>query len=188
MESQIVREAKSAVKNWYLSLIVGILFIFVGIVVFATPLESYITLSILFSVIFFVSGIFGIVYSIANRNIKNWGWGLFSGIIDLLFGILLIARPDLSLIILPIFVGFMLLFRSMTSMAISFDLKDFGVKGWGWLLCLGIIGAILSFIIIWNPAIGGLTIVLWTGLAFIIIGIFGIFLAFQLKKIKNLTR
>jgi uncharacterized membrane protein HdeD (DUF308 family) len=188
MEPEIVNKTKSAIKNWYLSLIVGILFIFVGIVVFATPLKSYITLSILFSVMFFINGILEIIYSISNKNIiKNWGWGLFSGIIDLLFGVLLISRPGLSSVVLPIFIGFMLLYRSTVIMSIAFDLKDFKVKGWGWLLFLGIIGAIFSFLIIWNPKIGGITIVLWTGLTLLTIGLFRILLSFELKKIKKLT-
>ncbi|MDR2009270.1 MAG: HdeD family acid-resistance protein [Bacteroidales bacterium] len=189
MENQLLENAKSAIKNWYLSLILGILFIFVGIVVFITPAESYITLSILFSVIFFLSGLFEIVYSISNRKyINNWGWLLFAGIVYLIFGIILISSPVLSMTFLPIFMGFMLLFVSVSAMAFSFDLKSFRVKGWGWLLVLGILGTIFSFIMLWNPAIGGLTIVVWTGITFVTLGIFRIFLAFELKKIKDFTK
>ena len=50
MEDQIIKTGKNAIKHWYLSLILGILFIFVGIWVFITPVSSYFTLAILFSV------------------------------------------------------------------------------------------------------------------------------------------
>jgi uncharacterized membrane protein HdeD (DUF308 family) len=88
METEIIKTTKNATKHWYLSLILGILFIGVGIWVFMTPVSSYLTLSILFSVTIFVSGIFEIVYSISNRKeMDNWGWVLTGGIIDLLFGL-----------------------------------------------------------------------------------------------------
>lgn len=189
METQILKSAKNRVKHWYLSFILGILFIFVGIVVILTPFESYITLSTLFSVIFFISGVFGIIYSVVNRKcIDNWGWGLFSGIIDLIFGLILILNPPFAVIALPIFVGFMLMFSSMNSMAISFDLKSFRVKGWGWLLALGILGTLLSVVMILNPEIGSITVVTWTSLTFITIGIFKIVLSFELKRIKDFSR
>jgi uncharacterized membrane protein HdeD (DUF308 family) len=186
METQNIKSTKDAIKHWYLSLILGIIFILTGLWVLRTPVESYITLAILFSVIFFVSGIFEIIYYTANRKeVHHWGWGLASGIIDLLFGIWLLSSPLVSISILPFFVGFMLMFRSMTAVAVSFDLKHQAVKGWGWLLALGILGWIFSFIMIWDPLIGGMTIVIWTGVALISIGAFRVMLAFRLKGLNH---
>ncbi|UXE67179.1 MAG: DUF308 domain-containing protein [Chryseotalea sp. WA131a] len=68
MENQVIKTFKSAINYWYLSLILGILFIISGILVLRTPLESFLALSIIFSVTFFVHGFFEIVYSIANRK------------------------------------------------------------------------------------------------------------------------
>ena len=138
MEDQIIKTGKNAIKHWYLSLILGILFIFVGIWVFITPVSSYFTLAILFSVTIFISGIFEIIYSTTNRKeMSNWGWVLAGGIIDLLFGLWLMASPLLSIAILPFVVAFMLMFRSMMAIGFAFDLKDFAGSGWGWLLTLG---------------------------------------------------
>jgi uncharacterized membrane protein HdeD (DUF308 family) len=189
METEIIKTTKNATKHWYLSLILGILFIGVGIWVFMTPVSSYLTLSILFSVTIFVSGIFEIVYSISNRKeMDNWGWVLTGGIIDLLFGLWLMASPLLSIAILPFVVGFMLMFRSMMAIGFAFDLKDFPDSGWGWLLALGILGLLFSFVLFWNPAFGGLTLVIWTGCAFITLGIFRIILSFKLKHLHNLSK
>lgn len=189
METEIIKKAKNFTKHWYLSLILGILFICTGIWVLRTPLESYLTLSILFSVTIFISGISEIIFSVANRKeMDNWGWGIVGGIIDLLLGIWLISSPLLSITILPLFVGFMLMFRSMIAMGIAFDLKEFPDSGWGWLLTLGVLGLLFSFILIWNPTFAGLTIVILTGCAFITIGIFRIILSFKLKHLHNLTK
>ena len=75
METEIIKKAKNVTKHWYLSLILGILFICVGIWVFRTPLESYLTLSILFSVTIFISGISEIIYSV-DKPQRNGQLGL----------------------------------------------------------------------------------------------------------------
>ena len=189
METDIINTTRNATKHWYLSLILGILFICVGIWVFMTPVSSYLALSILFSVTIFVSGIFEIVYSISNRiEMDNWGWVLTGGIIDLLFGLWLMASPLLSIAILPFVVGFMLMVRSMMAIGFAFDLKDFANSGWGWLLALSILGLLFSFVLLWNPAFAGLTLVIWTGCAFVTLGVYRIILSFKLKHLHNLSK
>ena len=189
METEIIKRAKSSTKHWYLSLIVGILFIGVGIWVFITPVSSYLALSILFSLTIFVSGIFEIIYSISNRKeIDNWGWVLTGGIIDLLFGIWLMASPLLSIAILPFVVGFMLMVRAIMAIGFSFDLKDVAKSGWGWLLALSIIGLLFSFVLLWNPAFAGLTLVIWTGCAFVTLGFYRIILSFKLMHLYKLSK
>ena len=173
-------------RYWYLSLILGILFIFIGIVVLRTPKESYITLSIFFSLSFFINGILEIIYYLSNRSTThNWGWGLVSGIFDLFFGSWLISNPQISIEILPIYVGFMLMFRSLTAVAVAIELKNHIAGEWIWLSALGILGTIFSFVMIWNPLLGGMTIIYWTAWAFISIGIFRILFSFKLKNFRN---
>lgn len=189
MRTEIINATKNATKHWYLSLIPGILFIGVGIWVFMTPVSSYLTLSILFSVTIFVSGLSEIIYSISNRKeMDNWGWVLTGGIIDLLFGLWLMASPLLSIAILPFVVGFMLMVRSMMAIGLAFDLKDFSDSGWGWLLALSILGLLFSFILLWNPAFAGLTLVICTGCAFVTLGVYRIILAFKLKQLHKLSK
>ena len=55
-------------------------------------------------------------------------------------------------------------------------------------MALGVIGLIFSIIMIWNPAFAGMTIVIWTGLAFITTGIFSLYMAFKLKKLNELPQ
>ena len=189
MEKQIIKTLKDAIKHWYLQLILGVLFIITGIWVLGTPLESYLVLSTLFSVTFFVNGIFEIAYSISNRKqLDNWGWVFAGGIVDLLFGIWLMSSPLLSITVLPFYVGFMLMFRSVSAIGLAVDLRAFGVKEWGWLLGLGILGMVFSFILLWNPMLAGLTIVMWTASAFITIGVFKIFLSFKLKQLNTVSK
>ena len=83
----IFDEIQESVKNWWLSLILGIIFVGVGICLMFAPLDSYIALSIIFSITILISGIFEILFAVTNRHVSSWGWYLVGGIIDILIGI-----------------------------------------------------------------------------------------------------
>ena len=95
------------VKNWWVSLLLGLLYILIAICLMFTPLASYVALSVLFSVSMFVSGTLEILFAVTNKkNISSWGWYLASGIIDLILGIYLMANIGLSMAVLPFIVAF----------------------------------------------------------------------------------
>lgn len=182
MEEQL----RKSVKQWYLPLILGILLILAGGWVFTTPLASYITLSLFFATTFLVVGIFQIVHAVGNRNaLEGWGWYLVGGILDLILGILLLSQLGATMLVLAFFVGFGVLFRSILGIGHAIDLKKQGAKDWGLLLFFGILGVLFSFILIWNPIFAGLTVVFYTGMAFILVGFFNIFLGLRLRKVKK---
>lgn len=186
MENDLMYAARAAVKNWWLSLVIGILSLGLGILFLAKPLDALITLAILFVAGFLVSGLFEIIFAISNKNSLNgWGWTLAGGIIDLLLGILLLFTPGITPIIMAYFVGFWIMFQSIWGIGMACDLQKLGVKDWGWLLALAIIGIIFSFIFIMSPVFATGFIVAMAVIAFIVYGIFRIYLGFRLKSIKN---
>ena len=122
------KSIRRSVKHWYIPLILGILFILCGIGVIISPQDSYLTLSILFSLSFLVSGIIETFFALQNtKNLNGWGWYLVSGLISLIMGIFLLMYPALSMFILPLVVGFTLLFRSFELLGFAFEEKEAGV-------------------------------------------------------------
>lgn len=120
MKTSFLKIINNSVKHWYLHLISGLLFIATGIYTFASPLESYLALSVIFSITFLVSGIGEIVFSISNRNeIDSWGWNLVFGIFTLLVGVLLIVKPEISVAMLPLYVFYVLLVFAFFMIAVS---------------------------------------------------------------------
>lgn len=195
MENQLSKTIKNSIKRWYLLLLLGIISITVGIWVFLTPLASYTTLSVLFACTFLLTGMIEIIMvatarkvnAISNRNqLHNWGWSLMSGIIEVTLGILLLSQPRISMLVLPFYIGFGILYQSVMAIGWSLELKKYNVMDWGNLLGIGILGLILAFIMLWNPLFAGMTIVFYTASAFIIVGISQIYLSFKLRKFNNL--
>ncbi len=186
MPNYFMKSVTRAVRYWYIPLLIGLAFVAIGIWVFATPLESYFTLAFLFSLSFLISGVLEIIFSLSNRNeMDNWGWTLLFGIIGVLAGILLLANPEISALTLSLYVAVVILTRSVLLISFSVDMKNYGVPDWGLLMALGILGTLFAFILLWNPLFAGLSLVYWTALAFVAIGISGIYLSLRLKKLHD---
>ncbi len=189
MAANFIKMVVNSVKHWYLPLIAGLIFIGVGIYSFMQPVESYLALTIVFSLAFLFNGISDIAFAVANReNMEGWGWDLAMGILTTLVGILLISNPAISMLTLPFYVGFVVMFRSISAIGTSLELKKYYVQDWGYLLAIGILGVIFSFILLFNPGFAGLSIVIWTALAFITIGIFSIYFSLKLKKLHDIPK
>ena len=174
------------VKNWWFSLLLGLFYILIAICLMFTPLASHIALSVLFSVSMFISGTLEILFAIANKkNISSWGWYLASGIIDLILGIYLMSNINLSMAILPFIVAFWLMFRGFTSTGYALDLRHYGTHNWGWYMVFGILVILGSIGIIWQPALGALSLVYMIAYTLLIFGIFRIMLSFELKSLHK---
>lgn len=187
MEKGTMQGIKQSVKHWYLPLVSGLLFIGGGCWVLRTPLESYITLAILFAVLLFITGIVEIAFAVTNRSeLGHWGWSLMAGVLDFIVGFILVMHPDVSIAILPFYIGFVVMFRSMLAIGWAIEMRRLKAGQWGALLAIGILGIIFSFIILTNPLLGGLTIVFYTAWALIIVGVFNLSLAFRLRKLASL--
>ena len=118
------------VKNWWVSLLLGLLYILIAICLMFTPLASYVALSVLFSVSMFVSGTLEILFAVTNRkNISSWGWYLASGIMA--FGVLailcsigIIWQPGLGALSLVYMIAYTLLIIGIFRVMLSFELKS----------------------------------------------------------------
>lgn len=189
METIVTSTMEPSIKNWWVSFLIGFLFLFAGFWVFLTPVESYLTLNIVFSAFILVSGVFEMAFALSNRaEIRGWGWYMVGGLLDLIIGGLLLAHPVMTMEILPFYVGFWLLFRSIMAIGFAFSLNADGAGDWGWLLMTGLLTLIFSILLLINPVFTGLSIVYMTGFAFVSIGIFRVLLAFDLKKVNKSTR
>ena len=176
------------VKNWWILLILGLLFIALSIRIFTTPLSSFVGLAILISILVFVDGIANLVFTLSNWNhLEGRGWMLISAIITLFIGIVLISYPGLSVATLPFIVGFWLLFRSVSLISSAIELRGYGFADWGWMLFGGIVLLVFAFLVIDNPVFGAIYVVTYVAIAVLMMGIGQVWLALRLRNIKEHT-
>lgn len=177
-------------KRWWKHLLLGFLFVLLGIWIFITPLASYMSLSLFFTLAFVTTGIFEIIASVLyERETKYWGWHLLGGTLDVLIGGTLLFNPVMTMTLLPYILAFWLLYKGVLSVLISLRLKLYGIKGWGWMLASGIGTLIFTTLIFVDPILGGLSIVFFAGLAFLGHGMFNFSVSYHLgqlgKRIKS---
>ncbi|WP_077928814.1 HdeD family acid-resistance protein [Wohlfahrtiimonas populi] len=172
-------------NNWWLTVIIGILFIIIGIWSLLTPASTLLTIAYFVGFMFLMTGIFE-VFSVSAGN-SNWGWSLLSGAIDIIIGVLFISMPAGEAILVICFLfGFWVLFRSFLGLGIILSLKNSDVpaianssKG---IMLLPIIGIILGFVFLMSPIVAGGFIVGIFSVAIISFGIFELYWGFFLKK------
>src|SRR6476659_4569364 len=90
------------VKHWYLPLLIGVALIMLGIWIWMNPASSFIALAFIFGLTLLGTGIIEIVSAILERaRLRGWVWKLSVGIINLLLGVFVAARPDITFVVLP---------------------------------------------------------------------------------------
>ena len=187
--SNIISKIKGTVKNWWVFLIIGVLLIIASIWIFRTPLESFINLAKIFSILILISGVFSIIFAFTNKDqIENWGLYLIGGILDVIVGFILLSYPGITLVVFSLFIGFWLMFRGFNIISTSLELKKVGVTNWSWILFTGILITIFAFMSIINPVIGASYLVFTLAFAIFLLGIANIFLSVQLRKVKTAAK
>lgn len=183
----LTKQAGRAVRHWWLMMIAGVLCVAAGIAVFAFPLESYVTLSILFGVLMLVVGAAKLIAASTSGNyFMMRGYVIVGGVLDLLLGILLCIWPGVTLMLLPIMMGFWMLYNSFVLIGLSGDFETFGVPGAGWVTGSGILLLILSIIVLVNPLGAGIaTVVVLAGVGLIVFGFILCVLGMKLKDIHR---
>ena len=182
----ILREIKTTINNWWIYLVLGMVLVLGSFYVFSVAEGSYLTLSMFFAAFILIDGISTVALSISNREkLEGWGWQLASGIISTLIGIGLFNHPGLTMVILPIFVGFWVVMKGSMIIGISMDLKSYKAPNWGWILILGIVNTVLGMLMIFNPLFGASMILVFTAISMFTMGITMIVVSFRLRRFKK---
>lgn len=183
----LTKKAGRAVRHWWLMMLAGVLCIAAGIAVFAFPLESYLTLSLLFGVLLLVVGVAKLIAASTSGNyFMMRGYVIVGGVLDLILGLFLCFSPGVTLMLLPIMMGFWMMYNSFILIGFSGDFETFGVPGSGWLVAGGILLLILSILVLVNPLGAGIaTVVVLAGVGLIVLGILLCVLSMKLKDIHR---
>lgn len=187
----LTERAGRTVKHWWLLMLAGILSFAAGIAVFAFPLESYVTLSVLAGILMiFVGAAQLIIASTSSNYLTMRGYVLVGGVIDLLLGFLLCIYPAATMAFLPIMLGIWMMYHSFMIIAFGGDLDTFRVKGSGWTVFGGVLLLILSMIVLINPFSAGIAaVVVLAGVGLLVFGFLLCWMSVILRDMhKNFER
>ena len=112
--------------------------------------------------------------STAGSSIYGSGWFLVDGILTVLLSIFLLCNQMFTMMTLPYILGMWLLFSGITKFVNSFDLRRFGVRGWGWVTAFGLLMAAAGFLSFMDPLAAAVTLSVLAGLFLMIQGVVSI--------------
>ena len=168
-------------------LIAGILCVVAGICVFAFPIESYVTLSILFGLLMLLTGASQLIIASTSGNyLMMKGYFIVGGVLDVILGIFLCLYPGVSLVVLPIMMGLWLMYHSFIIISFGGDMDTFRLSGSGMMIILGILLLMLSIFVLVDPfSVGIVTVLTVAGVGLLMLGL--MFCAISVK-LKDLHR
>lgn len=166
----------------------GILAILVGILLLISPFGSATVFGIIVGAWMMVDGLstVGLSFQLKKQN-SSWGWVLTDGIIQTLFGLLVILFPVAFAVISAFFVlGFMaigMVLSGVVELAAPVENRS------GWTIAVGIInilfGVLLGALAIFNPVDNVVTLSWLAGLAALVLGISLIVFSVKLRNLNK---
>lgn len=180
-------KASRVIRHWWLYMLCGILCMVAGIAVFIFPMESYMTMGLLFGILMlFVGAAQLIVASSSGNYLAMKGYVIVGGILDLIMGIILCINPAVSLVLMPVLLGIWMLYHSFMIMAFGGDMETFRIDGSGWTIAGGALLMLLSIFELVNPMSAGVaTVVTLAGVGLIVFGLLLCVLSFKLKDLHR---
>lgn len=169
---------------WWIPLLFGVAFILIGYWILRSPEESFEKITRFIGLIILISGLIQLYFTIRNHSgIPGWGFQLAGDLFDLVVGAALVFNPSLLLKLITLFVGIWLIANSIAIFMKAAESRKDQQRHWAWEFGLGIFLMLLAVAFLWHPLLLGISIAVWTGLAFIILGIFRIVLTFRLRNL-----
>ena len=116
-----------ATKGWrgtIFSVLIGILYLIVGIEIIANPAVASEFLTLLLAITILVIGISRIILALTLRPLLNWLWTLIGGLITVLLGIMILSRwPDSGLWVIGLFIAIEMIINGWSLITVALAAK-----------------------------------------------------------------
>ena len=179
-------------KLMTISLVTSVLVILVGIVLifFANTLKlSLETAAYIFAILLILNGISSIIDDYKQFKIFFFFDGFTSGLLSMILGIVILSNPNIVNVLLPIVVGVWFIINATFKLRMSLALRDTKNKQWLPTYLLALLTIIIGLCLIFNPEIGGLSVLTFIGILTVLYGLFDIISVVLFKKnIKSIAK
>ena len=167
--------------NWKFLLFEGIIFVVFGCLAIALPQVATLGIEILVGWLFLIGGALQLIRSIQSRHAPGFGWSLFSSLLSIFIGIILLANPLQGILTLTIVLSIFFVIEGITEIGLAIKLRPLGA--WGWLCFSGVL-ALGMAVLIWIgwPGTAAWVIGLLVGINMLFFGFSAIGLSFAIRR------
>lgn len=140
-------------RNWWAFVLRGVLALIIAVLAFVMPAESLLALTLVFGAFAFADGVFGLVAAIRNiRKGERWGWLMFSGLLGIATGVVVVVSPFVATLVLATFlwasIAFWSVFSGVLEIVAAIRLRK-EIKGEIWLILSGLLSVTLGVFVTW---------------------------------------
>ncbi|MGL6161566.1 HdeD family acid-resistance protein [Microbulbifer sp.] len=169
-------------ENWWLLLLRGIAAVLFGLLAFAWPGLTLLTLVVLFGIYVLVDGVLALVAAVRGRHKSTplW-WLIVGGLVSVAAGVLIFLYPQVTALVLILFIGAWALVRGVFEIVGAVRLRKEIDNEW-LLIFIGFLSVIFGVAVLVAPGAGALALVWLIGAYALAFGLLLIWLALRLRK------
>ena len=143
----------SLTENWWIFALRGVLALIFAALAFWMPQSALLAMTLVFGAFSLVNGAFNLVAAVRHIQKKErLGWLLFSGIVGILTGVVVLVAPWVATMVMASFlwasVGFWAIFTGVLEISAAVRLRQ-EIKGEIWLAFSGLLSIFLGAIVLW---------------------------------------
>jgi uncharacterized membrane protein HdeD (DUF308 family) len=134
-------------ESWRFFLTEGIILVLLGIAAIVIPPIATLAVELILGWLFLISGIVGLVMTFMTRQAPGFGWSLFSAVIAIAAGVVLLAWPLGGVLTLTLLLIAFFIMEGVATIMYALEHERELSGRWGWLLASGIVDLALAAII-----------------------------------------
>ena len=168
-------------KNWWLLLLRGIAAIVFGLLAFAWPGLTLLTLILFYGAFALVDGVLAIIAAITGGSAAPRWWLAIVGLLGIAAGLLTFLMPGLTAVVLLLFIAGWAIATGVFQIIGAIKLRKEIDNEWLLILC-GVISVLFGVSMMLAPGAGALALIWVIGAYSVVIGALFVALAFRLRK------
>jgi uncharacterized membrane protein HdeD (DUF308 family) len=174
-------------RNWWMTLLQGLISILFGIALFTRPVISLVTLTLLFGAFVFADGILHIASAFGGRRTNDRWWvSLLAGLCGIAVGVLTFFNPGTTALALLFFIAIWAIVIGFFEVITAIRLRK-EIVGEFWLILMGIVSIAFGVMLLARPGAGALSVIWLIAAYAVAAGIIRIFLAFEARSFAKRT-
>ncbi len=178
ISADTIQNLEMILLPWWIVLLQGVVTLGLGVLLLVWPIETLLVLVTFLGVYWLIGGI--VTLASVFTESEHRGWGIASGLLGIIAGILVLLYPFFSTLLIPSFFAILIGVWGILIGALNVAA---GIKGAGiGATALGIISAILGILLLAHPLVGAAALVFVFGIFSIIGGIALIAAGVMLRK------
>lgn len=175
----------SLAKRWWLILLRGVVAIVFGILAFAWPGLTLLTLVLLYGAFALADGVIALAAAVTGRGTSPTWWLVIVGILGIAAGILSFIFPGMTALVLIFLIGAWAIAHGIIEIAAAMQLRKESRNDW-LLVLAGVLSVAFGFLVIAVPGAGALGLVWAIGAYSILFGILLVGFSLQVRRFQLL--